>query len=51
MIMRTKRSIVYTLDVRLYLMLLRDNIEPKVYLVDYWNVIIDISACIWVVNI
>ena len=49
--MRAKCSIVYTLDVRLYLMLLRDNIEPKVYLVDDWDVIIYISACIWVVDI
>ena len=49
--MNAKCSIVYALDIRLYLMLLRDNIEPKIYLVYDWNVIVDISACIWVVNI
>ena len=51
MIMWTKCSIVYTLYVARDVMLARDNIEPKVYLVYYWDVIIDFSASLRVVNI
>ena len=51
MLMQPKVAIVYALYVLLYVMLLWDNIESKVNLVYYWNVIIHICTSVWVVNI
>lgn len=49
--MRPKVSIVNTLYVWLYVMLLWNNIEAKVYLVYDRHIVIDISACLRVVYI